>query len=284
MNYHLYADDTQMYIFGKLEDLKHLIDVTAKCIAEVKIWMTGNKLKLNDEKTDFILISKNHVEKIKIHVNENNIESSSTVRNLGVCFDSEMSMSAHVSMLCRNMYFQLRKIGTIRSCLNENVTKTLVTSLVLSKLDYCNSLLIGLPDETINRLQTVQNNAARLIFRKKKFDHVTPLLHELHWLPVRMRIDYKVCVFCYKTINNMAPKYLSNTIQIYTPARPDLRSANDKTALVKPKCKGVRFGERSFAYYGPHVWNQLPKSIREAGTLPIFKQLLKHHLFLRAYP
>ena len=180
------------------------------------------------------------------------------------------------------MYFQLRKIGNIRDCLTESVTKTLVTSLILSKLDYCNSLLVGLPIETINRLQTVQNNAARLVFRKRKYDHVTPLLYELHWLPVSKRIDYKVCVFCYKTINNMAPMYMSTMIQTYTPAR-NLRSSNDSTVLVNPSYRYVHCGKRSFAYYGPYVWNQLPKHIREAGTLSTFKQLLKHYLFLKAY-
>lgn len=282
MCYHLYADDTQMYVFGKLEELQNLIDVTTRCIAEVKSWMTSNKLKLNDEKTDIVLISKSDVKKIQINLNSNNIQSSQNVRNLGVLFDSEMSMSSHVSMLCKNVYFQLRKIGNIRTFLNENVTKTLVISLILSKLDYCNALLAGLPNDIIQRLQLVQNNAARLVFKKRKYDSVTPLLQELHWLPIKQRIDFKICVMCYKALNNMAPGYLCNEIERYVPAR-SLRSSNDKTILVKPKYNYVRYGKRSFTYYGPAVWNTLPKHVRESSTLSIFKQQLKHHLFLQAY-
>ena len=277
--YHLYADDTQMYIFGKIEELQNLIDVTTRCITEVKSWMTSNKLKLNDEKTDIVLISKSDIQKIRINVNSNNIESSQSVRNLGVIFDSEMSMSSHVSVLCENVYFQLRKIGNIRTFLNQNVTKTLVVSLILSKLDYCNSLLVGLPKDTIQRLQLVQNNAARLVFKKRKYDNVTPLLYELHWLPIKQRIDFKICVMCYKAINNMAPEYLCDTINRYVPAR-SLRSSSDTTMLVIPNYNYVRYGKRSFAYYGPSVWNTLPKQLRESSSLSLFKQQLKHCLFL----
>ena len=127
----------------------------------------------------------------------------------------------------------------------------------------------------------VQNNAARLILRKKKHDHVTPLLFDLHWLPVRKRIDFKICVFCYKSINNLAPAYLCDTIARYEPARK-LRSSNDNTILVIPNYKYVRFGKRSFSYYGPSVWNKLPKHIRESDSISVFKQRLKHHLFLQA--
>ena len=105
-----------------------------------------------------------------------------------------MTMSAQISALCKSLYFQIRKIGTIRNFLTEDVTKTLVTSFILSKMDYCNSLFAGLPNNALNPLQIVQNNAARLVFRQRKSDHVTRLLRDLHWLPVNEHIEYKMCV------------------------------------------------------------------------------------------
>ena len=194
-----------------------------------------------------------------------------------------MSMKQQISAVCKSLYFQMRKISSIRDYLTEEVTQKLVTSLILSKLDYCNALLAGLPQKTLHPLQLAQNNAARLIFRSRKRDHVTPLLRELHWLPVNERIIFKVCVYCYKCINNIAPVYLSNTIHLYKPTRTGLRSEMDETILVKPKSSYKYFGQRSFSYYGPLVWNELPKKIREACSLPVFKKLLKHHLFVRAY-
>ena len=112
----------------------------------------------------------------QINLNENAIVISKIVKNLGVMFDDSMSMRSAVSSLCKSMYFQIRKIGNVRQYLTENVTKQLISSLVLSKMDYCNSLYAGLPDEIIGRIQKVQNNAARVIFKKRKRDHVTPLM------------------------------------------------------------------------------------------------------------
>ena len=180
------------------------------------------------------------------------------------------------------MYFQLRNIGSIRNCLTEDVTKTLVTSLVLSRLDFCNSLLSGLPQDAMHRLQIVQNQAARLIKRTRKRDHITPVLKELHWLPVEKRIVYKVCLFCYKALNSQAPGYINDFLHRYKPTR-SLRSENDTTIFTKPYCHYKTFGERSFSYFGPTVSNNLPQSLREAVSLQSFKKGLKHYLFLQAY-
>ena len=118
--------------------------------------------------------------------------------------------------------------------------------------------------------------------RQKIRDHVTPILKELHWLPVEKRIDYKICLFCFKSLNGLAPSYISSSINTYTPTR-QLRSASDKTILIQPTSHYKTYGQRSFFTYGPKVWNQLPQDIREASSLNIFKKRLKTHLFVRAY-
>ena len=166
--------------------------------------------------------------------------------------------------------------------LTDKVTAQLMISLVLSKMDYCNSLLTGLPDNQINKLQRVQNCAAKVCFRKRKYDHATPLLKSLHWLPVKERIDYKIATLCYKTFTNSAPKYICDLLE--TPKRlRELRSSKDYTLLKIPSSNLKTYGERSFSFYGPSLWNTLPREIREAETLYSFKRYLKHYLFLRAF-
>ena len=153
--------------------------------------MNGNRLKLNDDKTQFIVIGNN----TKTTININGlalIASSKKVKNLGVILDHDMFMSSHVTGLSKILYFQIKKISSIRSYLNERVTKTLVISLILSKLDCCNTLLFSLPKDLINRLQMVQNTAARLITRSRRCNYNSPILHHLHWLPVEKRSIYKV--------------------------------------------------------------------------------------------
>ena len=156
------------------QDGNDLINRFEHCIAEVKAWMKVNKLKLNDEKTEVILLGNNNITKYvpspSLHINDISLEATDKVKNLGVTIDKNLSLSFFISSLCKNSYVQLRKIASIRHCLTTEVTKTLVTSLVLSRLDYCNAVLAGTSKKFLSRLQVVQNNAARLILKKEKFN------------------------------------------------------------------------------------------------------------------
>ena len=166
--------------------------------------------------------------------------------------------------------------------LTPEVTKTLVTSLVLSRLDYCNAVLAGASCKLLSRLQVVQNNAARLISKKKKSTSVTPLLKELHWLPIAQRIDYKCAILCYKCIHGLAPQYLRDILNLHQPRRA-LRSSEDFLVLETPRTNLKSFGDRAFSSYAPRIWNSLPKKIRDIGKVEAFKKQLKHYLFLKAY-
>ena len=155
-------------------------------------------------------------------------------------------------------------------------------SLVISKMDYCNSLLAGIPQYLLDKLQRVQNCAAKVCLRKRKSDHVTPLLKALHWLPVKDRIDYKIATICFKHFQGTSPHYISELLTEPIRSR-QLRSSKDTTILAKPMKSLVKYGQRSFEFYGPHIWNGIPREIRESENLNIFKRALKLYLFKNAF-
>ena len=136
-----------------------------------------------------------------------------------------------MTSLCRSSYFHLRKTASIRPYLSDENTAQLVSSLILSRLDYCNSTLSGLPPCSLNRLQKVQNNAARLVLCKRKSDHVTPLLEKLHWLPVEARIHYKIATLAFRHFENSLPPYLSDLLHTYQLSR-NLRYSREKLSKV----------------------------------------------------
>ncbi len=175
---------------------------------------------------------------------------------------------------CRFAHHNIRKI---RPFLTEHAAQLLVQALVISRLDYCNALLAGLPSNTIKPLQMIQNAAARLVFNEPKRAHVTPLFVSLHWLPFAAHIQFKALMLAYKTTTGSAPTYFHSLLQIYIPSR-SLRSASERR-LVVPSQRGSKSLSRTFSFTVPGRWNDLPTPIQNAGSLTIFKRHLKTHLF-----
>ena len=191
-----------------------------------------------------------------------------------------MDMEQQVNSVCRSGYAQLRNIGHIRQYLSSEATKSLVNCLVTSRLDYCNALN-GLPNTILSKLQRVQNTAARIITRTARHDHITPVLKELHWLPVKYRVQHMILTHTYKALHEQSPQYVKDMIDVYRPSR-NLRS-QDSTTLVVPRTRTVMYGNRSFSYAAPSLWNALPSNIRDASTLNMFKGLLQTHFFVLSY-
>ena len=177
-------------------------------------------------------------------------------------------------------FYKIREISYYRRFLTPSATKTLIHAYVTSRLDYCNGLLYGLPKELTNRLQSVLNTAARLVTLTRKYDNITPVLKELHWLPVRFRTKYKVLLQVFKSLNGMAPQYLSDKLTIKE--NIELRSDN-KNLLKIQKSRLKSYGDRAFSVAGPALWNSLPDNLRLCSSLDTFKRLLKTHLFIEAY-
>ncbi len=173
--------------------------------------------------------------------------------------------------------FALHNIRKIRPFLTQHAAQLLIQALVISKLDYCNALLAGLPSNTFKPLQMIQNAAARLVFSNPKRAHVTPLFIFLHWLPVAARIKFKTLMLTYRTATDSAPAYFHSLITIYIPSR-SLRSAREQR-LVVPSQRGTKSLSRTFSFTVPGWWNELPTPNRNAESLTIFKRHLKTHLF-----
>ena len=172
-------------------------------------------------------------------------------------------------------------ISRNRRFLDRDTCHLVVRTLILSRLDYGNGLLLGSSNKDILRLQRIQNWSAKLIYCAKKFDHATPYLRELHWLPVRERITFKIMMYVFKCLAGTAPDYLTSCISLYRPTRTGLRSASDVTRLTEHNSyKTLKSSDdRSFVQKAPHIWNTLPTNIRESTSLSTFKKSLKTHLF-----
>ena len=163
--------------------------------------------------------------------------------------------------------------------LTQDVTRHLVQSLILSRIDYCNVAFAGLPQRSIIRLQAVINAAARLVLRLKKFDHISNAIRDqLQWLRIGDRINFKLCILMYKCLNNCAPAYLADNIKPLAddPRRSRLRSS--KTADVFIPATKTKMGDRAFRVAGPRAWNSLPSTLQGIKTEATFKKQLKLHL------
>jgi hypothetical protein len=262
-----------------------LVNLLEKCIDAVKLWMEQNFLKLNDDKTEFLVLGNPYqsakVNVPHIRVGNTHVSTSSGARNLGVMFDPALSMDDHITNVCKSAYISIRNIGRVRKYVNRNTAEMMVHAFITSRIDIGNSLLYGIPKTQLNRLQRIQNIAARMITYTKPQHHITPVLHDLHWLPVEQRIMFKVALFVHKIIYSSAPAYLTQLVEVYEPARTDLRSANKM--LLQEKVVRNQWGSRSFHASAAKIWNSLPLTVRSANKLPSFKTELKTHLFKTAY-
>ena len=176
----------------------------------------------------------------------------------------------------------VRKIASIRRFITTESCESLVSALITSRLDYANSVLYELPKCQIKRLQRVQNMAARIVRKVGKFEHVTPIMYELHWLPLHERIGFKIIMMTFKILHGHAPGYLEQLLELYFPER-QLRSSTNHYQLTVPRYNTRTYGYRSFSVAAPTLWNRLPNRIRSITEFQTFKKSLKTHLFRSAY-
>ena len=286
---HIYADDTQLYISFVKCDILSTISSIEQCLREIKCWMSHKFLKLNESKTEFLMISSKEdlytiYADLCISFSGSIICPSLEAVNLGVTFDSTMSMQKYVNAIISKGYFHMSNFWKAASKLAQELKLQLVTSYVLPLIDYCNITLLAASKLYIDKLQKLLNNAVRFIFNltgKKYRCSITPYLKQLHILPVLLRIKYKVALTVYKCFHDLAPSYLQDLIKPkFTFSH--LRSSNDVYSLqsVVPKSK---YGESTFEYAAPRVWNALPINVKHSPSLDCFKKRLKSHYFIEYF-
>ena len=283
---HLYADDTQIYGGCRSTEVESFSRKVAACVAEVATWMRCNRLQLNVDKTELIWFATSRrlpqLPTSAIPIGGHDIVPSTSVRNLGVYFDADLSMRRHIDIISGRCFAALRQLRGIRRYVTAPVLRSLVTSLILTRLDYCNSALFGLPAVRLARLQSIQNAAARLVFNLRRTDHITDALICLHWLRVAERIRFKIAVMVYRCLHGQSPAYMTN-FTLASVGRANLRSAASHR-LVIPRTRLSTIGDRAFPVAGATVWNSLPDDIISSPTIHIFRSRLKTYLFRYSFP
>ena len=254
--HHLYADDTQVYIAITPENAPAAISELQACLNDIQKWMAESKLKLNPDKTEFILFgSKSQRSELShvfpVNILGNDLSPVDKVRNLGVIFDSGFSFSDQVSSIRKSCYYHIRDFARIRRHLPKSVSISVANALVSSRLDYCNSLLESISVYDLRRLQNIQNSLCRIIFRKSRYckDHITPYLRSLHWLPIRQRIDFKWNLLTYKITKLGLPPYFKPYFVQNTSQKATRRSDPTKCFLnrdIIPFVKSVHKSKTQF--------------------------------------
>ena len=246
--------------------------------------MHTNMLKLNDDKTEFLVIRTKQqlskVEDLSIQIGQDKINGSAYMRNLGFYFNQNMKNTAHVNWLSSSLHVTTKNIFRICHLIDNMATKTLIQMLVLSCLDFCNSILLGSTKYNLNKLQMIQNLGCRVIFKAGKYTHVTTLFMELHWLSVQDRITYKILVLMFNCIHQLALKYLSDLV--VSAHNRELRSSTQNKLPVS-HYRTSQTHTSSFSSMGSRLWKSLPQQIRDIQVITIFKRDIKTLLFTETY-
>ena len=272
-----YADDNSgSCVFTSQFQYDVLISLIPVLLSNIKSWMDYHFLKLNEDKTQIIVFGNPYFrQSLSIHGlfthTGNCIRFDDHVKYLGVCLDNSLNFNLHINNITSSCYMFIRKIASIRKYISQSNCETLVHAFITSRLDMCNVLYFGMSEKNINKLQKIQNAAIRVIFSLKKRDHVSDLLHSLHWLSVRQRISFKVLIIIFKSIHRVAPVPLRNLISIKNRITLQLEVNTFFPSSV--------LGKRAFSFFAPRQWNALPVALRTIQCVDTFKAKLKHHLF-----
>ena len=287
--HHSFANDLQLQMSAPPDRISELLHSMQSCISDVKAWATVNMLRLNDSKTELMLVTSKrskHLHNLPTSITIGNaqIPFKQSVKNLGFTLDCHLTMNAHVSNIAQTCYFELRRLAYIRRFLTSTATATLVSAFVLSRIDYCNSLLFGSTLDVTSHLQRIQNYAARVILRLPMSSRITIHLKSLHWLPVKVRSTYKIACLCYHCHSCTAPSYVTDMLHKKPLHTRNTRSSSYTIPLLnRPAHSKATLGDRSFSFASSSVWNSIPNDVKCAPSLSSFKSRLKTYLFRSVY-
>ena len=287
--HHSLADDLQLQMSAPLDRISEPLHDMQYCMSDAQAWATANMPKLNDNKTELMLVTSNRTKHLhclptSITIGNAQIPFKKYVKNLGFTLDCHLTINAHVSNIARTCYFELRRLASIRRFLTSTATATLASAFALSRIDYCNSLLFGYTHDVTSHLQRIQNYAARVILRLPKSSSKTIHLQSLHWLPVKVRCTYEIACLCYHYDSSTAPSYVTCMLH-GKPLHIRVTSSSSHTMplINRPAHSMATLGDRSFSFASSSVWKSIPNDVRCAPSLSSFKSRLKTYFFRSAY-
>jgi Reverse transcriptase (RNA-dependent DNA polymerase) len=286
--YHSFADDTQIYkaCVPTLSHAVNLSDDFTACFAKILLWMKVNRLQLNPDKTECIWFRSPRCDLQdfpNLIAGTAVIQPAEHIRSLGVYLDQHLRFDRQINAVSRACYFQLRQIKTVIRKLDSNAIRSLLQAFLSIRIDYCNSLYFNLPSVRTSQLQRIQNSAARLYSGTKIHDHISPVLQELHWLPVTARISYKVAVIAFQLQYALAPPYLSALCQFPSDVHDHLLRSVTHNDFAAPHTMTHVYGNRTLSRSVVSVWNSLPVTVRSLSSLPSFRRQLKTFYFRRTF-
>ena len=287
--HHSFADDLQLHMSAPPDRISELLHSMQSCISDFKAWATANMLKLNDNKTELMLATSKRTKHLhslptSITIGNAQIPFKKSVKNWGFTIDCHLTMKAHVSNIAQTCFFELRRLASIRRFLTSTATATHVSDFVLSRIDYCSSLLFGSTHDVTSHLQRIQNYAARVILRLPKSSSITIHLKSLHWLPVKVISTYIIACLCYHCHSSTAPSYVTGMLHRKPLHTRNTRSSSYTMALLnRPTHSKATLGDRSLSYASSSIWNSIPNDVRCAPSLSSFRSRLKTYLFRAVY-
>ena len=277
----LFADDTQFYL--SLGDVQNTEERLSAIMVDIGRWMNYKQLKLNESKTECMVIGRhfdvNRYDVRYLQVNGQVMSVSTSVKDLGVLLDTNLSFNTQIQHTVRMANYHMKNLSFVRKYLDEDQMLMLIHNHVISKLDYCNSLYHGVPNYLLRKLQLVMNRAARLVKGLSRRDRITPALIDLHWLPIKARIEFKRCVIVYQALKSGRPRYIRELLtDFHVDANVTLRHSAEEYRLEEPRFH-TETGRKAFSRNAPRLYNSLPLSIKQADNVAIFKKRLKTFLF-----
>ena len=291
--HHSFADDLQLQMSAPPDSIYELLHSMQSCISDVKAWETANMLKLNDSKTELMLVTSKRTKHLhnlptSITIGNAQIPFKQSVKNLGFTLDCHITMNAHVSNIAQTCYFELRRFASIRRFLTSTATATRVSAFSLSIIDYCSSLLLGYThDVCSSHLQRILNYAARVILRLPMSSSMTAHLISLHWLPVKVRSTYKIACLCHRCHSSTAPSYVADVLHkkpSHTRNTRNTRSSSYTMPLLNGSAHTkATLGDRASSFASSSVWNSIPYDVMCAPSLSSSKSRPKTYLLCSAY-
>jgi len=218
INFHSFADDTQLYLHCRRDDITSAVNRLQHCITDIGCCMSANRLKLNTDETELLWIGSRYNLSVLqgcgsvLHLGSDVVEPTDHVRLLGVTLSADLTLDRHVSNNSARCFYWLRQLRRVRQSLDSKSAATLVHAFVSSSIDYCNAVLAESPKATTDKLQWVLNAAARVVTETRKYERgLTDILrNELHWLSVPQRVKFKLSTMMFRCLRHSIPRYLSD--------------------------------------------------------------------------